>query len=92
MEEIKQEDIHKLLEHFSRCLYKAAEADSKVRQEIVQWEAHGSALRIMYGNLWLNYFVREDAMTRQTGDTVSTIRNWVWSFNQVNYMGCPTYI
>jgi hypothetical protein len=52
MEEIKQEDIHKLLEHFSRCLYKAAEADSKVRQEIVQWEAHGSALRIMYGNLW----------------------------------------
>jgi hypothetical protein len=35
MEEIKQEDIHKLLEHFSRCLYKATEADSKVRQGIV---------------------------------------------------------
>jgi hypothetical protein len=35
MEEIKQEDIHKLLEHFCRCLYKAAEADSKVRLEIL---------------------------------------------------------
>ncbi|XP_023706907.1 myotubularin-related protein 14 isoform X2 [Cryptotermes secundus] len=31
MEEIKQEDIHDLLEHFCRCLYKAAEADSKSR-------------------------------------------------------------
>lgn len=35
MEEIKQEDIHKLLEHFCRCLYKAAEADSKC-QDVMQ--------------------------------------------------------
>jgi hypothetical protein len=30
MEDIKEGDIHKLLEHFSKCVYKAKETDSKV--------------------------------------------------------------
>lgn len=43
MEEIKQEDIHDLLEHFCRCLYKAAEADSKVRRNLI------------VGSTWLHF-------------------------------------
>jgi len=39
MEDIKEGDIHKLLEHFSKCVYKAKEADSKVRREIVRWKS-----------------------------------------------------
>ncbi|XP_021931879.1 myotubularin-related protein 14 [Zootermopsis nevadensis] len=35
MEEVKQEDVHQLLEHFSKCLYKAKEADSK-SQDVMQ--------------------------------------------------------
>jgi hypothetical protein len=53
MEDIKEGDIHKLLEHFSKCLYKAKEADAKVGQEIVQWKAHGSSLHIVYGKQWV---------------------------------------
>jgi hypothetical protein len=44
MEEIKEEDIHQLLEHFSKCLYKAKEADSKVGWGSLQWKAHGITL------------------------------------------------
>jgi len=39
MEDIKEGDIHKLLEHFSKCVYKAKEADSKVRREVVSWKS-----------------------------------------------------
>lgn len=35
MEDIKEGDIHKLLEHFSKCVYKAKEADSK-SQDVMQ--------------------------------------------------------
>jgi hypothetical protein len=50
MEEIKQEDIDQLLEHFSKCLYKAKEADSKVGQEVVWWKAHGYNFHVVYDN------------------------------------------
>jgi hypothetical protein len=36
MEDIKEGDIHKLLEHFSKCVYKAKEADSKVGNRAVE--------------------------------------------------------